>query len=211
MNPFRLYLVTDSEMVGAKIFFDYVIQAVKAGVTAVQLREKNISQKEFIAKGRELKKKLSPYKVPLIINDSLEVALACEADGVHLGRGDGCPLAAREALGANRWLGLSVEDPLQVQSFPEGSYDYLGVSGVFPSSTKPEITRHWSEGSLKMLKEKTQVSLIGIGGINRETLPQLKGWGLDGVAVVSAILSQKTLRQVSEVTRELKKDLEIYL
>lgn len=201
MLDLSLYLVTDSTLCGNRPLEDVVEAAVKGGCTIVQLREKNLPTGAFIARARILKEVLLPYHVPLIINDRVDVALAAQADGVHLGQSDMSPIDARRLLGPKAIIGLSIEHINQVAVANTMPIDYVAVSPVFPTRTKTDTCAPLGFcGSIAVVEQSVK-PVIGIGGINRQTVLQAMQCGLKGVAVVSDIMSADNPEQVA---RELK-------
>lgn len=179
-----LYLVTNRKEMPLDQFYERVLEAVKGGVTVVQLREKNTPFPEFVKIARQLKALL---KVPLIINDRIDVALASEADGVHLGQSDHQVQEARKVLGKNAIVGLSVETMGQAEKAIEEEVDYIAVSPVFPTLTKLDCAAHLGIEGLKSVVAISQFPVIAIGGIDFTNAHQIFGAGAKGVAVVSAI------------------------
>jgi thiamine-phosphate pyrophosphorylase len=186
---FSLYLVTDRTLSLGRPLEGIVGAAVRGGVSAVQLREKSCSTEEYIETARRIKKVLGPFGVPLIINDRVEVALEVGAAGVHLGQGDMPPAEARKLLGPDAVIGLSVETPEQADKADHFDVDYLGVSPIFPTPTKTELTTAWGLQGLRFLRPRSRHKLIAIGGINSSNASQVIEAGADGIAVVSAICS----------------------
>lgn len=183
----RLYLVTDAASAGARLLPEIVQAAVRGGVSCVQLREKKLDTREFVARARALKALLQPLGVPLVINDRIDVALACQADGVHLGQTDMCPQDARRLLPAHMFIGWSVETLAQVQRAATLPLDYLGVSPIYATPTKPDTAPPWGISGLQAARAQTQLALVAIGGINASNARQISAAGADGIAVVSAI------------------------
>ncbi|MDP3267459.1 MAG: thiamine phosphate synthase [Legionella sp.] len=206
-NPYRLYLVTDRGSLKHHSLIEVVEAAVKAGVTCVQLREKNCSLADFIELGKALKQLLIYYKVPLFINDRVDVALAVNADGVHLGNNDISYEEARQLLGDTKQIGLTINRPEQINHFNHYQLAYLGVSAVFKSSVKQDIEHFWTARELKLLKTLSNHLLIGIGGITPSNTRQLLANGLDGIAVSSALCGQKNLTAVSIETQKFIREL----
>ncbi len=182
-----IYLVTDSRLCSSFSLDDTVIMAVKAGVKYVQLREKNASTKDFVETAVRLKKKLSGFNVPLIINDRIDVALASNADGVHIGQSDMPFETARKLMGENAIIGLSVETWDDVRQAENFNADYLGVSPVFPTSTKTDTKKPWGLDGLAKIKAFSRFPLVAIGGINKSNAEEVLRAGADCLAVVSAI------------------------
>ena len=181
-----LYLVTDRRLAGGRPLPGLVAAAVRGGVTAVQLREKECATREFIGLARALKALLEPLGVPLIVNDRVDIALAAGADGVHLGQSDMDCRDARRVLGPSAVIGLSVENLDQAAAAPPEA-DYLGVSPVFSTPTKTDTAPEWGISGLVALRRATRRPLVAIGGIDCGNAAQVIGGGADGIAVVSAI------------------------
>jgi thiamine-phosphate pyrophosphorylase len=183
----RLYLVTDRRLAAPRPLEDVVMAAVRGGVTAVQLREKECPAREFVALARRLKSSLAPLGVPLIINDRLDVALAAGADGVHVGQSDmECP-DVRRLAGPDFLVGLSVENMEQALAGDPLDVDYLGVSPIFTTPTKTDTGPAWGIELLAQLRARSRHVLVAIGGIHRENARQVIRAGAGGIAVVSAI------------------------
>lgn len=182
-----LYLVTDRGLCGRKSLEDVVLQAVKGGVSCVQLREKDISTRLFVSEAQSIMRLLEPYKVPLIINDRIDVALACGADGVHIGQDDMPYAIARKLLGPKAIIGLSVETWADVEESRELDVDYIGVSPVFETPTKTDTRGAWGLDGLAKIKKFSRHPLVAIGGLNESNVRETILTGADSVAVVSAI------------------------
>jgi thiamine-phosphate pyrophosphorylase len=181
-----LYLVTDRRLAGVRPLPDLVAAAVRGGVTAVQLREKECATREFVELARTLKTLLAPLGIPLIVNDRVDVALAACADGVHVGQSDMDCRDVRRLLGPSAAIGLSVETPEQAAAAPPEA-DYLGVSPIFSTPTKTDVATEWGTEGLAALRRKSRRQLIAIGGIHCDNAALVIRSGADGIAVVSAI------------------------
>lgn len=199
----RLYLVTDSELAGERDIVDIVAAAVKGGVTMVQLREKQASTREFVEKGIRLKALLEPLGIPLIINDRLDVALACDADGVHIGQSDMPYSVARRMLGPDRIIGLSVENQDELKAANGLDVDYLGISPVFKTPTKTDTAPAFGLDGFELAVKASVHPCVGIGGLNSSNVTELFARGAAGVAVVSAIISAPDVRKAAEELNEL--------
>ena len=201
-DALKLYLVTDRALLNGQSLEESVSEAVKGGVTMVQLREKESSTREFIALGRRLKEILSPLNVPLIINDRVDVALAIDADGVHIGQSDMAYEDVRRMVGVHKIIGLSVENMDDLRRANELDVDYVGISPVFATPTKTDTSPPFG---LEGLKEAVRISrhpTVGIGGMNQSTASEVMQTGCDGIAVVSAILaSESPYRSAIELKR----------
>ena len=182
-----LYLVTDRDLCGDKPLEEVVLQAVRGGAACVQLREKNVSTRFFIDEARRIKALLLPFQVPLIINDRIDVALASEADGVHVGQDDMPYAMTRQLMGPKAIIGLSVETWEDVEKAQDLDADYLGVSPVFETPTKTDTKGHWGLEGLSRIKAWSRHALVGIGGLNLLNAAEVILAGADSVAVVSAV------------------------
>lgn len=198
----QLYAITDRKWLAGRTMAEVVEEALKGGATCIQLREKTLSEEEFIAEAKQVKIVCAKYNVPFIINDSVDVALACDADGVHLGQKDLEAGNAREILGPDKIIGVSaktVEDALRAQ---ERGADYLGVGAVFGTSTKLDATEV-TKDRLKEVCEAVDIPVVAIGGITEQNISELKGYGADGVAVISAIFAQDDIQGAARRLKEL--------
>ena len=194
----KLYLVTDRGIAGKRDIDDIVLEAVQGGVTMVQLREKNISTREFVELAVKLKKILTPYDVPLIINDRVDVAVASGADGVHIGQSDMPYHIARGMLGYDKIIGLSVENFKQLEESNGLAVDYIGISPVFSTPTKTDTAEPFGLEGLKKAVAMSTHPTVGIGGMNPDTAASVMATGTDGIAVVSAIVGAKSPREASQ-------------
>lgn len=186
MNPYQLYLVTDEHqdiVALAKV----VSEAVKGGVTMVQVREKHGDVRTFIERAQVVKKVLEGTNVPLIINDRVDVALAIDADGVHLGQSDMPADMARKLIGPNKILGLSIENQQQLDHVHELPVDYIGLSAIFATPTKTDTKTHWGISGLMQALQTTSLPIVAIGGINASNIQDIARTGTHGIALVSAI------------------------
>lgn len=186
---YSLYLVTDRRLAGKRSLLEVVQAAVSGGVSCVQLREKECSSREFITLALQIQEVLAPRQVPLIINDRLDVALAVQADGVHLGQQD-IPLdRAREIVGNRLLIGISAESLEDALDAENGGADYLGVSPIYSTPTKTDTAAPLGLEGLRRIRQAVSLPLVGIGGVNRDNAGAVIRSGADGVAVVSAIVA----------------------
>ncbi|MGB9835582.1 MAG: thiamine phosphate synthase [Candidatus Saccharicenans sp.] len=200
-----LYLVTDRRLLGQLSLTELVGKALAGGVTVVQLREKDCSSREFYELALALKK-LIPEDVTFIINDRVDIALASQADGVHLGQSDLPVTVARELLGPASVIGLSVESSEQLEQAKNLPVDYLAISPVFPTPTKTDFSSPaWGLEGLRQARRLTDLPLVAIGGINQENAAEVIQAGADGLAVVSAICASP---EPEEAARRLKHIIE---
>ena len=182
-----LYLVTDRGLCGGRPLEDVVLLAVRGGAACVQLREKDISTRLFVEEATRIKALLAPFRVPLIINDRVDVALAAGADGVHVGQDDMPYALARRLMGPGAIIGLSVETWADVEKAQDLDADYLGVSPVFETPTKTDTKGSWGLDGLAKIRTRLRHPLVGIGGLNSANAADAILAGADGVAVVSAV------------------------
>jgi thiamine-phosphate pyrophosphorylase len=187
-------------MIGNSTLKEKVEEAILGGATMIQLREKNISKDEYIAIAKEIKEVTDKYNIPLIINDQVDVALACDAAGVHVGQQDMAAALARVKIGQEKILGVSVQTVEQAILAEKAGADYLGVGSVFPTSTKKDAALV-SKGTLKAICHSVNIPVVAIGGINEENITQLNGSGIAGISVVSAIFAQKDAQKAAEGLR----------
>jgi thiamine-phosphate pyrophosphorylase len=185
----RLYLVTDQASLRGRSLLEVVRAAVQGGVSCVQLREKSLSTRDFVAQAFAVKALLDPLGVPLVINDRIDVALACQAQGVHLGQSDMPVAMARQMLPPEVFIGLSVENLDDVKSAAGQAVDYLGVSPIFATPTKTDTAPPWGLAGLRQVRALTKLPLVAIGGIHLTNAAEVLRAGADGLAVVSAICS----------------------
>lgn len=181
-----LYAVTDRAWVGRMSLYQQVEAALKNGVTCVQLREKELDEKDFLEEAKEMAALCRSYHVPFIVNDNVDVAIACGADGVHVGQDDMAASDVRARVGENMIIGVSAHTVGEALEAVKNGADYLGLGAVFSTSTKTDAGAMPHE-TLKAICDAVDVPTVAIGGISRDNLMQLAGSGVDGVAVVSAI------------------------
>lgn len=199
-NRLRLYAVTDRTWLRGQTLRQQVEAALQGGVTCVQLREKTLDRESFIHLGRSIGCLCQRYGVPLIINDDLDVALACGADGVHVGQDDLPVEEVRRRVGDKMIVGVSAHNPEEARRAYEGGADYLGAGAVFCSQTKTNVTP-LPHDTLRAICDAVPIPVVAIGGINRENLPQLAGTGVAGVAVISGIFAAQ---DITAACRELR-------
>ncbi len=195
---YTLYLCTDRDLMSTDTIEESVEQAVKGGCTVVQLREKNCSSKEFYELAVRVKEITDRYHVPLIINDRVDIALAVDAAGVHIGQSDLPASVVRNIIGKDKILGVSAARREEALKAVEDGADYLGVGAMFATNTKTDA-RPVTMEELKGIRAAVSIPIVVIGGINMNTLERFKGTGIDGLAVVSAIIAEKTLKRLQEI------------
>jgi thiamine-phosphate pyrophosphorylase len=198
---YSLYLVTDRDLMYAKSVEECVEQAVAGGATVVQIREKTASSREFYEIAVRTRKITKKYGVPLIINDRADIALAVDADGLHIGQKDLPYKEARRIMGKNKIIGVSASNLTEaVAAAAEKGVDYLGVGAMFTTDTKKDADSTTMD-ELRRIRQIIKLPIVAIGGINKSNIPSFAGTGIDGIAVVSAIVSQE---DASGAARELK-------
>lgn len=195
-----LYAVTDRAWLHGEKLYSQVEKALKGGATFMQLREKNLDEEHFLQEAKELKALCKKYNVPFVINDNVEIAAKIDADGVHVGQSDMEAGDVRAKLGPDKIIGVSAQTVEQAVLAEKRGADYLGVGAVFTTGTKLDAD-DVSYETLKEICRAVSIPVVAIGGITKDNLTELKGSGIDGIAVVSAIFAQK---DIEEATRELK-------
>jgi thiamine-phosphate pyrophosphorylase len=186
---YTLYLVTDRDLLGKRDLATSIAEAIAGGVTMIQLREKKCTTREFYNLAVKTKAVAASYKIPFIVNDRLDIALAVDADGLHVGTDDLPVSVARNLLGPDKILGVSAANLAEAQAAQAQGADYLGVGAIFPTATK-EVTHSVSLTDLRLIKSSVQIPIVAIGGINETNAKEVMQTGIDGIAVVSAILSK---------------------
>ena len=197
-----LYAVTDRAWTGHQTLYEQVERALQGGATCIQLREKELDDKAFLAEALELKALCHSYQVPLIINDNVTVALQCGADGIHVGQHDRAARDVRRLAGSQMILGVSAQTVNQAIQAEQDGADYLGVGAVFPTATKEDADAVPFD-TLKAICEAVSIPVVAIGGISKDNLSNLAGSGVDGVALVSAIFSADDITGTCKLLRTL--------
>ena len=183
----RLTLVTNQQTTPLNDYVQFIHLCAKAGITAVQLRDKTSSFQECLAFGHALKTILASFSIPLIINDNIDLAVALDADGVHLGQTDGCPIEARHRLGSQKIIGVSIDSMDNLFAANEQPIDYVGIGAIFPTDNKPNVSTIWGLEGLSHLSSLSKHPVIAIGGINESNAEGVMRSGADGIAVIGAI------------------------
>ena len=201
----NLYLVTDRHWLANRNLEDDVEKAILGGVTMVQLREKNIDNDSFIELAKKVKQVCNKYKVPFIINDNLEVALAIDSDGIHIGQDDLPASLVRQKIGPNKILGVSAHNLDEAIAAKKAGATYLGAGAMFSTTTKDNTT-NLSIEQLQTITKNVDIPVVAIGGINYDNCLSLKNCNLAGIAVVSAIMAATN---ISEAASNLKKRAQV--
>ena len=201
-----LYAVTDRTWVGEKTLYQQVEEALRGGVTCVQLREKDMSDGEFLQEAKEIHALCQQYGVPFIVNDNVEIAVVCGAEGIHVGQGDMAAGDVRRRVGDGVILGVSVHTVEEAQDAVRNGADYLGLGAVFPTSTKTDVDQMPNE-TLRAICDAVDIPVVAIGGINSGNIGKLAGSGVDGVALVSAIFSAANIESTCQELRKLAEEM----
>ncbi len=199
---YTLYLVTDRDLMSTGTLVEAVEAACAGGVTLVQLREKHVTREEYETIARDVKRICDAYDVPLIINDSPEVAVAVGAAGVHVGQEDLEASRVRDIVGPDAIVGVSAASVAEARAAQAASADYLGVGAITPTATKPEAGVLTID-ELREIVDCVDIPVVAIGGVNAQTIPSLAGLGLAGYSVVSAIIAAPDIEAASHELREL--------
>ncbi len=199
-----LYAVTDRSWLGGHTLYQDVEAAIKGGATFIQLREKKLDEEHFLEEAKEIKELCKKYRVPFVINDNVDIALAMDADGVHVGQSDMEAGMVREKLGPDKIIGVSAQTVEQAILAEQKGADYLGVGAVFPTGSKDDAVEV-SHDTLKAICEAVQIPVIAIGGISTGNVMELSGSGICGIAVISAIFAKP---DIETAARELRKQTE---
>lgn len=202
MMDYSLYLCTNSEMNNNYLLEDCVEQAINGGISIVQVREKNKSYNEFLKIATSIKKITDIYKVPLIINDNIEIAKEINADGIHIGQNDISCSQARKLIGTEKIIGVTVSNIKEATKAIEDGANYLGVGAIFKSTTKSDATVVGID-ELKKICQISTIPVVVIGGINKDTIPLLKDIKIDGYAMIRPILSTDDITKSVEELRNL--------
>ncbi len=193
-----LYAVTGS----SASLYDAVEQALKGGVTCLQLRVKNKSTDEFLKEALSLKPLCASYGVPFIINDSLDIALKSNADGIHIGQSDGSPADIRKILGEDKIIGVTAHNLVEALKAEKEGADYLGVGAAFPTGSKDDanVIKH---EVYRQICDAVKIPVVAIGGIDKDNITMLSGSGISGIAVISAVFSQDNIQKAAAELKSL--------
>lgn len=201
-----LYAITDRTWLGNNSLYKQVEDAIKGGATFIQLREKNLSYEKFLEEAKKIKEITDKYGVPFVINDNVEIAKEIDADGVHVGQSDTEAKRAREILGKDKIIGISAGNLKEAIDAEKNGADYIGIGAMFHTDTKSDATSVTFEEA-KEITGKVNIPVVAIGGINSENILSLKGTGIDGVAVISAIFSHENIYDATHKLRKLVEEL----
>lgn len=199
---YTLYLVTGRELMTSKTVEDCIEQAVKGGCTLIQLREKTASSRNFYETAKNVRELTNRLKVPLIINDRVDIALAVGADGVHVGQDDLPADKVRQIIGDDKIMGVSASNRTEALAAVSAGADYLGVGAMYATGTKSDADLT-TINELQCIREAVPLPIVVIGGINKKTIPNFYGADIDGLAVVSAIIAEKDVAAAACELKEL--------
>ncbi|MCD7891684.1 MAG: thiamine phosphate synthase [Ruminococcus sp.] len=197
-----LYAVTDRRWLRDKTLASQVEKSIKGGVTCIQLREKELDDEGFLNEALEIKKICNKYNVPFIINDNVEVALKCGANGIHVGQSDMNAGSLRRLVGEEMIIGVSAGTVDEALEAAANGADYIGTGSVFVTSTKDDAD-HVTYDTLKEICSAVEIPVVAIGGITMENIQELQGSGVDGIAVVSALFAQEDIKSAAAELLEL--------
>jgi thiamine-phosphate pyrophosphorylase len=184
---YKLMLVTNRQKTPIDDYLEFIKTCSKAGITSVQLREKNQTPEALLEFGKKLKHILDPLQIPLIVNDNIELALKLNASGVHLGQTDGDPELARALLGPNKIIGVSIDTEENLIRANQLPIDYVGIGAIFPTANKHNVATIWGTQGLSQLSSRSKHPIIGIGGINESNAAEILSSGACGIAVIGAL------------------------
>ena len=201
-----LYAITDSTWLNGRTLAEVTKESIEGGATIVQYRAKNAVKEDSLSEAKELCALCHSYGVPFIINDDANLAVSCGADGVHVGQDDMDPKEARKIIGSDMILGVSAHDVEEAEKAEQAGADYLGCGAIFGSSTKTNVHAMTPE-ILKNIAESVKIPIVAIGGITEENLPELKGLGLAGAAVISAIFAADDVKAAAQRLRSIAETL----
>ena len=200
------YAVTDRMWTGKQTLTEQVEDALKGGVTCVQLREKELDEDAFLQEAMEMKALCEKYHVPFFVNDNVEIAVKCKADGIHVGQSDMATAKVRQTVGEDMMIGVSVHSVEEALEAVRNGADCLGVGAMFSTSTKANADVLTKE-VLKEICDAVDIPVVAIGGISKDNMADLKGTGVDGVALVSAIFAAEDIEEECRILRQMAEEM----
>jgi thiamine-phosphate pyrophosphorylase len=201
---YSLMYVTDDRITDDTLFFNILEASLKEGATIIQLREKNLNSKSFYLRAKQAKSICKKYCIPFIINDRIDIALATDADGIHLGQKDMPVSIARKLLGKNKIIGLSVSNTQQAMDANDMEIDYIGISPIYGTSTKTkDLDQPLGINGLIKIKQISAKTIVCIGGVNKENTTQIIQNGANGIAVISAISQAENPRKETKTIKNI--------
>ncbi len=199
---YSIYLVTDRDLMSTETLEEAVEQAIKGGCTLVQLREKDCSSLDFYNTAVKVKKITDKYNIPLLINDRLDIALAIDAAGVHVGQSDLPCSVVRKIIGDDKVIGVSAGNLENAVKAEKDGADYIGVGAMYATGTKKDA-KPTSMEELQKIRENVSIPIVVIGGINKDRVQDFKGMNINGLAIVSAIIAQKNIAKATEEIKNI--------
>jgi thiamine-phosphate pyrophosphorylase len=199
---YTLYVCTDRQLMSCATMEESVEEAIKGGASVIQLRDKTVTGRQFFETAKALKQITDQYQVPLIINDRVDIAMAVDAAGVHLGQNDLPAEVARKMLGKDKLIGVSTAKPQEAIQAVRAGADYIGVGAIFATGTKTN-TRPVTMETLAKIRQAVEIPIVVIGGIKAENAAQFSDTGINGLAVVSAVIAQQNIKEAATRMREL--------
>ena len=201
-----LYAVTDRMWTGKQTLMEQVEDALKGGATCMQLREKELDEVAFLQEALEMKALCEKYHVPFFVNDNVEIAVKCKADGIHVGQSDMATAKVRQTVGEDMMIGVSVHSVEEALEAVRNGADCLGVGAMFSTSTKANADVLTKE-VLKEICDAVDIPVVAIGGISKDNMAELKGTGIDGVALVSAIFGAEDIEKECRILRQMAEEM----
>lgn len=201
-----LYAVTDRSWIGEQTLLGQAKEALDGGVTCVQLREKKLDEGSFLEEALEIRELCREYGVPFIVNDNVDIAVKCKADGIHVGQKDMEAGDVRSIVGKDMIIGVSAQTVEQALAAQKAGADYLGVGAVFSTSTKADACEVTFQ-TLSEICSAVSIPVVAIGGINKNNILRLSGSGADGVAVVSAIFAAEDIESECKILKKLSEEM----
>ena len=201
-----LYAVTDRMWTGRQTLMEQVEDALKGGATCMQLREKELDEAAFLQEALEMKALCEKYHVPFFVNDNVEIAVKCKADGIHVGQSDMATAKVRQTVGEDMMIGVSVHSVEEALEAVRNGADCLGVGAMFSTSTKTNADV-LTKKILRDICNAVDIPVVAIGGISKENMMELSGTGVDGVALVSAIFAAEDIEQECRILRQLAEEM----
>lgn len=195
---YSLYLVTDRRFLKGRSLKKVVEDSILGGVTMVQVREKDVSTREFFNIAKEVQEVTNYYKIPLIINDRIDIAQALDTTGVHLGQSDMELSIARKILGKTKIIGISAGSIKEAIDAQNGGADYLGIGAIFPTGSKKDVSSILRLDGLKEIQNNVTIPSVAIGGINKSNFKDVLSTGVNGISVISAILGEDDIKTASK-------------